>query len=233
MISVVTWLWNNGFRAYLPEHVNALGKQLALKMRVPYRFICIADSQEGLNSALVTFYRTPAAAAALGELRSPEGARFPACYRRLWMFSKDAQVLGERVLLTDLDILLTGDISALLNYEEDFVGWRPRMRWGDKPRIGGGIYLLRTGTRRFVWEEFDVSLIRSVRAQGYRGSDQAWLSYCLGVGQAYWPEASGIYSIRDLKEGALPLPADATLVQFNGTQKPWNSTLPWVRQHWP
>ncbi|WJJ93438.1 hypothetical protein [Neopusillimonas aromaticivorans] len=45
-----------------------------------------------------------------------------------------------------------------------------------------------------------------------------------------WPQDSGIYSIRDLKDGQLP--DDACLVQFNGTSKPWHGRPSWTLEHW-
>lgn len=231
MISIVTWLWQEGFRDYCHAHVNSLAENFADKLKVPHRFVCVAESGEGFSQR-VEWFPMPSAAAALAAMRTPEGQRFPSCYRRLWMFSEEARALGERVLLVDLDLVLTRSPAHLLDYREDFIGWRPRMFWGNAKRIGGGLYLLRTGTRRHVWEQFKgAESIERARALRFRGSDQAWMSYCLSD-EPVWPHTAGVYSIRDLRNGSLPLPADACLVQFNGPQKPWNSALPWVKDHW-
>lgn len=235
MLSIVTWLWDEpGSRKYLPEHVNVQQRMFARTLTVPHRFICVADDAKGFAPE-VEVVRTPAVALEAGRLRSPEGPRFPSCYRRLWTFSEEARtVFGERVFLTDIDIVLTGDIAPLVERDEDFVGWRPIARWGKRnDRIGGGMYLLRTGSRARVWADFDgKKSIAVARAQGFRGSDQAWLSYCLSQ-EPVFPHNCGLYSIRDLHDGRDPLPADARLIQFNGPQhKPWNSRIEWVRQHW-
>jgi len=39
--------------------------------------------------------------------------------------------------------------------------------------------------------------IDKARAAGYRGSDQAWISYCLTNTECHWPEPSGIYCAQD------------------------------------
>jgi len=235
VISIVCYLWrgHDPRRVYLPAHVNTLRRSLARHMSIPFRFICVADETSGFDPD-VEVIETPRAAVQAGQLESPEGRRFPSCYRRLWGFSAEArELLGDRILVTDIDAVPTADWAPLIDRPEDFVGWRPLMRWGDKPRIGGGIYLLRTGTRTHVWESFKgQSSVAQARAAGYRGSDQAWMSYLLGTGEATWSEPSGIYSIRDLADGKRPLPADARLVQFNGPRKPWDSPLPWVKEHW-
>jgi hypothetical protein len=112
------------------------------------------------------------------------------------------------------------------------MGWRPYRDWGKKLRFGGGIYLLKTGTRTKVWTDFvGPASIQRARANGFRGSDQAWISYCLAHREPYYGRSAGIYSIRDLDRVKPVPPKDACLVQFNGPVKPWNSPLPWVREH--
>lgn len=232
MITVVTWLWEEGFRDYNAAHVNVLARMVCRNIAVPCRFVCVADRGDGLESH-VNWFPTPPAAQEIGRLRNPEGVRFPSCYRRLWMFSPEAAALGERLLLIDMDLVVLRELSHLFTFRAPFVGWRPLATWGAHRRYGGGIYLLTPGSRAHVWEDFHgQSSIQEARAAGFRGSDQAWLSYKLGDKEEVWPDAVGIYSIRDMQNGRAPLPADACLVQFNGPQKPWNSPLPWVADHW-
>ncbi|MBP8231742.1 MAG: hypothetical protein KAY22_05510 [Rhizorhabdus sp.] len=219
-------------RFFLPEHVNTLQRAIARNLPEPHRFICITDSTEGFAPE-VEVIKTPASAARLAELRTPEGPRFPSCYRRLWTFSDEARILGERVLVLDIDAVPTADLRPLFAMKADFVGWRPFRDWGKRLRFGGGIYLLTPGTRTAVWTEFTgPAAIQRARAAGFRGSDQAWISYKLAEREPYWPNTSGIYSVRDLGPGEA-LPKDARLVQFNGHKKPW--AYPggtWVAAHW-
>lgn len=234
MKSVVCYQWTGahlGSRPYLPEHVNSLQKQFARHLPEKHRFICVADSDSGFSPDVEVII-TPKAAANVSRHRSPEGARFPSCYRRLWTFSEEARVLGDWVMLVDIDMVVTRDVTPLWLEGHDFVGWRPMRDWGTKRRFGGGIYLLRPGTRTRVWTDFTgAASIQRARAAGFRGSDQAWISYCLAGKEVCWEQRSGIYSIRDMKGTESRLPADARLVQFNGPTKPWQSTLPWVRDH--
>jgi hypothetical protein len=124
------------------------------------------------------------------------------------------------------------DITPLFDFEEDFVGWLPVRDWGKNRRLGGGIFLLKPGTRTAVWDDFKgAPSIAEAHAAGFRGSDQAWLSYKLASNAVIYPKDSGIYSIRDLK-APYRLPADARLVQFNGPIKPWQSDLQWVKDNW-
>jgi hypothetical protein len=231
--SVVCWLWNDGSREYRPEHVNVLQRMVARHLTQEHRFICITDEPREKFSEAVEVIKTPAAAARAGRHQSPEGQRFPSCYRRLWTFSDEARVLGDRVLMIDVDLVVVRGLDSVLEYAHDFVGWRPFRDWGTRLRFGGGIYLLRTGTRTDVWTHFDgESSIRKARSKGFRGSDQAWISFCLGEKEPYWPRDSGLYSIRDMKGTEEKLPNDARLVQFNGPTKPWRSQLRWAKEHW-
>jgi hypothetical protein len=232
--SIVCWLWNDANlsgRPFLPENVNTLQRSIERHSSEQFRFICISDVTKGFDSK-VEVIPTPKEALLVARHRSPEGGRFPSCYRRLWMFSEDAKILGERVLLIDIDIVPTNDWTPLFSRTEDFVGWRPYRDWGRQLRFGGGIYLMTPGKRCHVWSGFQgAPSIRKARAAGYRGSDQAWLSYCLGSKEPYFGRDAGIYSIRDFSKDTSKFPADARLVQFNGPVKPWQSTLPWVREH--
>ncbi len=233
MISVVCWMWNGPLRTFLPAHVNALQRMVAAHLSLPHRFICVTDSPQGLAPG-VEFFETPEPARNLGLIASPEGPRFPSCYRRLWSFSEEAKALGDRILVIDIDLVVMRSIDHVFARPEEFVGWRPYRDWGPKEKIrfGGGIYLLKTGTRVHVWEEFQSAhSIKKARAAGYRGSDQAWISYKLAEREVYFDKRSGLYSVRDLnREGSLP--TDACIVQFNGNEKPWQSRLPWARTQW-
>lgn len=223
-------------RFFKPEHVIKLAERVRAVLPIPHRFVCISD-EVPTESNGVTWIQTPPAALEMSRLRSPEGNRFPSCYRRLWAQSEEAaQVLSERVLLIDIDLIPVRDWSPLVNRSEPFVGWHPYRDWGRRMRIGGGIYLFTPGANVKVWTDFYTrphSAIAEARAAGFRGSDQAWLSYKLAGKVPVYGRDAGIYSIRDLGSSH-DLPADARLVQFNGPQKPWSYRGPagWVAKHW-
>lgn len=242
----VVWIWK-GSRNYAPEHVNLLHRQLQ-RFDSKHSLVAVTDETKGFDDG-IEVVKTPPKAMALANLATPEKPNFPSCYRRLWMFSEDAKELGDLVTLIDVDLVFSRDPSSL-ERPEDFVGWRPMRTWGNENRFGGGIYQLRTGTRRHVWESFQgPKSIAQARAAGLRGSDQAWLSHCLAKTEVCWPKNSGIYSVRDLTHCTRPaqsrgstimrnarplgLPEDAVIVQFNGPDKCWHPNTqqrhPWLR----
>ena len=146
----------------------------------------------------------------------------------------------------DLDCVVTSDLSPLWDRDEDFV------IWGDtspKTPYNGSMFLLRTGTRCQVWEDFDPkSSPARGRALGYFGSDQAWIAARLGPHEARWSQKDGVYSYRnDIKAGpskangvrlrgdASALPSDARIVMFHGNVDPWSAEaqrLAWVRKNY-
>lgn len=157
---------------------------------------------------------------------------FPACYRRLWLFSDAARLLGERIFLLDLDVVVCGDLRPLVAKPGDFVGWHdPRFGW---QKIAGGVWMLRTGTHTEVWRDFDPATSPSTALRaGFSGSDQAWISYKLFPPQSYWSARDGLYKIgwvgRELPEGA-------RLVFTAGHSPPWLAAVqeeyPWAKRHW-
>jgi hypothetical protein len=153
------------------------------------------------------------------------------------LFHPDAaQWFGERVVSLDLDMVLTGDVRPLWNRPEDVVFC------GDtNPQPGshynGSMMLVKTGSRPQVWTRFDPqrSPDEAFAARAW-GSDQAWLSYCLGPGEAKWTHADGVYSFRnDIEKNGRRLPQDARLVSFHGRLDPWTpeaQQISWVREHY-
>lgn len=237
-INIVCWMWKNPTiaRVFLPEHVNVLYKMLKRKMSIPFTLTCISDDGDDLRTE-IQWLKTPADCAVIGEIKSPEGARFPSCYRRLWSFSEDAATWLEKdCLFIDIDLIVMRDLKPLLDECDrvDFMGWRPLRDWGQKLRFGGGIYYLKMGTRTHVWTDFmsnPVGSIGAARNAGYRGSDQAWISYQLAGKEKCWSQYCGIYSVRDFKHTDKG-PADAIIIQMNGPDKPWTSSEKFAKEHW-
>lgn len=246
--TIVTFLWDqpNLKRRYRFEHAEALADQLERWMKTPYRFVLITDNPRDTDRKMRVI-ETPPGARELAHCRTPEDFnKYPSSYRRLWLFSQEARSLGEHILLTDVDVVVTADWSHLFDYDADFVGWQPGMGWGNlEDRLAGGMYCLRTGTHAEVYEDFirDPELaIRTARAAGYRGSDQAWLSFKLVKRAHVWPKEAGVFSVRDMTRDQRFVHTDrppdgACVCHFNGDLNPWDDELqrmhPWIKQYWP
>jgi hypothetical protein len=234
-VTIACFQWNIGYREYLSHYVNVLCRAVRRNLSIPHRFVCITDETDGFDPA-VELMPLPESARKVADIPSPEGARFPSSFRRLWLLSDEARCLGDRVFQTDIDCVVTRSLDRLMSVDADFVGWKPNSTWGTKGRIGGGTWMVRTGVFGELWERFaedPAAEIAAARLEGYRGSDQAVLSKWFNGGVT-WPRDAGIYQSQDMKARRFTaLPDDARLVHFNGVTKPWNCIgIPWVRKHW-
>lgn len=232
-LSFITWRWTppKGYRStFGPDTVNTLKKMVDRHYPSPHRFLCVTDDSKGIDAAveIVPPWNDFAG------LLNPSGPRNPSCYRRLRMFAPDiASVFGPRFVSLDLDIVITGDLRPLVDRTEDFI------IWGDvnpKTFYNGSFLLMTAGARSQVWENFDPKRSpHASRSAGHFGSDQAWISHCLGKGEQTWTTADGVYSWRNHLQPKRELPSNARMVIFHGHEDPWGSgpkTLPWVRTHY-
>lgn len=251
MITFVTWKWRSsgGRPAFSAAHVNVLRAMIARHYQEPHRLVCITDDTSKLDPRVEAF---PMPDTKLEHLVSPHTGRarsrmkqlrlgvakrqhFPSCYRRLWTFSREAAVLGERLFLLDIDCIVTGDLAPLVQHDVDFVGWCTPEFGHNK--VAGGAWLLKAGSHPEVWEDFDPDKSPDLcTSLGLRGSDQAWLSHKLYPPAARWTSADGVVKINWLRPGRRYAGKGVRLVFTAGHSPPWFlSTInryPWVREHW-
>lgn len=232
----VTFKWKpfKGYRSMFgPETVNTLRSMVRRNYRKPHRFVLVTDDATGVDPGIeiVPLWSD------FADLISPHGTSFPSCYRRLKIFSAEAKdLIGERIVMMDLDCVVTDDISHIVDRREDFVAW------GGTNRNPGGyncsLVMLTAGTRTQVWNDFDPNVSpQMARQAGCIGSDQGWLTYCLGRDmEARFGQCDGVYSYRnDIAPNGGKLPEGAALVFFHGSVDPWDAEarrLAWVREHY-
>lgn len=228
MISVVCFYWRGSRAAYSHAHVNRLARSVARNYARPHRFLVVTNEPGPFADGV----EVVPDACDFAALRSPEGLSMPSCYRRLRLFHRDAgAVFGERIVALDLDWVAVDDLAPLWDRPEDVVLYRDPLR----PRqANGSMLLLTAGSRPYVWDEFDPAISpKTARGAGYRGSDQAWLSWCLPDAPR-WDERDGVFSFRR-HVGTDALPSGARAVVFHGRPKPWDrgpQRLGWVLEHW-
>ena len=230
--SIVAFKWSQkNYRSQFgPETVNTLFAMLRRSYAKPFRAICVTDDPAGIDGSIETIPLWSDYA----DLPSPHGSNRPSCYRRLKVFSRDiGQLFGSRFAVVDLDCVVTGDLAPILDRKEDFI------MWGDthpRTHYNGSLLLMSAGARPAVWEKFDpvASPIRTKR-KGFYGSDQGWISYCLGPHEARFTTRDGVYSYRIHLSQAKSLPENCRIVFFNGRLDPWAAEvkdLPWIRDYY-
>lgn len=232
MTSFVTYLWNQpGYHTtYSAEHVNALQSMLARHYASQFRFFCVTRHPRGLAPTVSVVPDVED----FPELQNPHGLAYPSCYRRLRLFSAAAsETFGMRIVALDLDVVITGPVTKLFDRDDDFVAWQDPDRPTD---YNCSLMMLTAGARSRVWSTFDpTESPRIAKQAGRKGSDQAWVSYCLGRKEATWSRRDGVYSFPRTNGITYDLPADARVVVFHGRVKPWSEQaqlIPWVREHY-
>lgn len=225
MIHVVTWLWRqaNYRHQFTPAHVNTLYNMVARNLTLPFQFVCFTDQMSGLYQTNIWILPLP---------KTPEvkwGSGRPNCFRRLWLFSKEAQsVLDNRIVNMDLDCVVVGSLDPLFSRQEEFIGWRDTCFPG---QYNGSLWMLTAGSHPRVWDEWkgNASL---PRLRGKAGSDQAWISMMLGKHGPVWTAKDGVYSYKREVVRLGGLPSNARLVIFHGSPSPWQVGADWVRTHY-
>lgn len=263
MITFVCWKWTDprAGRSFSSSHVNVLARAIARNYSGPHRLVCITDEPDGLDPKIVHLpmpvtgfeHLTNPSARARHEVYLParrvgghyrppvhrvrQPKPFPSCYRRLWMWSEQARaLLGPRIFALDIDVIVLGDLTPLVDRPGSFVGWTDE-RFGWR-KIAGGAYLMDTGAHPEVFTDFDPEHSPAIaKAAGFEGSDQAWISYKLFEripSHQHWP-AGALTKLKWVPVGDKPS-ASARLVFTSGDSPPWDPEVqrryPWIKEHW-
>jgi len=235
MLTVATFRWKppTGYRSVFgPETVIVLRDMIRRNYAQPHRFVCVTDDPAGLKDV-----ETIPLWDDFASVPSPHGRGNPSCYRRLKLFDPTiASLLGPRIVSMDLDTVIVGDLAPIFNRTEDFVIWGQADQ--AKQWYNGSLFMLTAGARPRVWSEFNpkTSPLLAKRA-GKFGSDQGWISYCLGPKEATFGQQDGVYSFRVhvQPKGDDYLPENARIINFHGHVDPWHwraQRLDWVRKHY-
>ena len=231
-LTILTWLWRQegGRASYLAEHVNVWADMVSRHLRRPHRIACVTDTPEGIDGS-VEIIAPP------GEFEGVSipswGKGKPQCFRRLVMFAPDAaDLFGPRFVSMDLDCVIGGPLDPLFDRPEDFVIFN-----GTAPGrpYNGSMMLIRAGSRPQVYTRFTPE---GATAAGRRfaGSDQAWLSHCLGPGEATWGPRDGVHFWRRFGARFPASDPNVRLLFFPGQPKPWevvaDGSSSWVAQHY-
>jgi len=235
MLTVATYFWHDPAGkakfVYQPSDVRRLKAGVARHLTVPHEFAVITDRPH-LFAGDADIRAIPLAMAT----HVPN-----TCFVRLFTFHPDgARLIGERVLVIDLDTLIVGNLDLIVERDEPLVLWRnpSRIPW-DKPVMPGRPYyntsmvLHRCGTMPSLWTRFS-PLNRHCR------DDQWWLSDLLGPDMPHWDGSDGVYRLGrpDTPGSGVvgELPRNARVVTFPGSEGKWwapeiAKANPWIEEH--
>lgn len=158
------------------------------------------------------------------------------CFARLRMFDPEWCAKydlhpGDRVLVTDLDLIFTGPIDPLFEGPEPFVILQGVNSSNPCP-YNGSVWRLDIGYRPDVWSDFSLEAAAKVPHDAFP-DDQAWFAHKLPGAGKFGPE-NGVYAFQ--KPGwpkGEALPRGASIVAFPGWRDPSGWThLSWVKESW-
>lgn len=229
MLTIATFLWfdpanrRNSIYQFTAEHVNLLRLQVARNLSLPHRFVCIAvGTPLDLHPAIRVV--------PLDRRTFVPGKQ----YAKLMIFHPGAaELIGERILLLDLDTVVVGGLDPIVERPEDLVLWRnPNFEIPKRAFYNSSMVLVRAGSRPHLWADWTPARAAKVDAE-WDGADQAWISHYCSRDEAYWDERDGVYGAGHLKSGVLP--DNARIVFFPGKRVPWSESErlkhPWIAEH--
>jgi hypothetical protein len=205
-------------------HTNKFFRSLNNFVSTPFRKIAITDDQTGLDKdiEIIPMWN--------------DVSKFGGCYKRLKFFSKEMKYLiGDRIVQCDIDTIITGDITDLIDNQHDLILYRHHQHL-----CNGGFWVMNSGVRHDVWENFIENPEKSIKDScGEIGTDQGWLKYYLksdlisGKIKTVSRE-DGIYDMRsDILKNNNILPKDCRMVTFGGPRDPSDFLdINWVKKYW-
>lgn len=230
MLHVLAWSWGGLFG---PEYPNRLRASLARHLQLPHRLVLVTDRTEGLDPRIEV-------------VPMPEEfSSTPRCRRRMRQYDRAfGAAIGGRLLGIDLDVVILGDLTALLDRQEPIVGWRV----GHAGVYSGSFLLFDAGALDGAWQAFAADpegWPRRIQPKGVP-SDQAMVNAWLKTQPpiAFWTERDGFVtyygqgyeSLEHLGVGPHRprLPPGARIVVLGSADKAVmdERRYPWIRDHW-
>jgi len=160
---------------------------------------------------------------------------------------------GDRVLLMDIDCVVTGDLKPLASRDEPAVWWKnPNFEVGGRRGfIQGSLQYFVVGATEFLWRDFDPKTTPAWFNRRFGGAEQCWISERLNASYPeagwdwdvpHWTENDGVYGAGRLMNGKMgngvqsELPENARIVFTPGDRSPsqpeFRKNHPWVEEYW-
>lgn len=245
MLSVVLWKWRSSDNSlsYGAAHVNALARQIKRYIGVPYKIFCITDDADGLDSSIEVV--------GLQEMSCPMPTfneyshRLHSCYRRLKLFDPAiGEIFGKRILQLDIDMVIAGNISGIVNRIEPFLCWKCLSRGPNRYALNPSFLLMDVGgdVASNIWRRYSASpnkIAREAFLADWTGTEQAVMGYLTREKEPpTLGTADGIYSFRDNQKecGHRELARAVKVVSFHGPHDPSDRKLQrrcrWLARAW-
>lgn len=226
-LAVICFLWGDWpGRGLGPEYVHRLFRGVQRNLTLAHDFICFAQEPEKLTGSPF-------------EVRKLQSPSWKGCLPKLYAYSPDAGLDYERVLILDLDNVITGSLDDIAGYDGQFCvrawfkGWDQGLRdcHAHPELIDGDMISFRPSEiSDALWRHFsenvtDVEKDTSGRERYYlRGQLTPDLWQDILPGQ--------IVSWKNHMRSVNALPAGARIVSCHGNPRPHEIREGWIKEHW-
>lgn len=245
MITVACFFWRDDARRrnvqLTREDVRVWDSMVGRNLTVPHRRVCVTHRPD-----LIDFMPT----IPLDMEKHVPGT----CFVKLQAHKVGGVAkAGDRVLLMDIDCVVTGNIDHIAMSPEPAKFWlNPNFHVGGRRGfVQGSLQLFSVGATEFLHREFDPRTVPAWVNRRFGGAEQAWISERLNDeypdagwtwSVSHFTEQDGIYGAGRLFDGKMgngvtsELPSNARIVFTPGDRSPsqpeFMQAHPWARDHW-
>lgn len=197
MDAFITFLWKpkDTYRSqYTPEHVNLLHRGIRRFYPKLKRFICFTDHENYCD--FDDHVEVHPLWSMARNIDNPTWKEGPGCYPRLYVWSREfaAKYDLKRFAVGDIDMVPVADLTPIFERTEPCLVWRTGQQ---RIPLCASLLMMDAGWCDGVWTDFirdPVWAIDAAKRAGYRGSDQAWITYAVGEGRTGWTSADGVHA---------------------------------------
>lgn len=246
MLTVACFLWYDKARqrSYqcTGEDVRIWDAMIARNLTVPHRRVCVTHRPDMVEDFIETIPLDP-------RKHVPGLCTVKLQAHKMHGVAPE----GARLLLMDIDCVVTGNLDSLVQRDEPFVGWKnPNFQTGGRRGyIQGSMQLFTGGETDFLWHDFDPQHTPAFLNRRFGGGEQAWISERMNTSWPepgwdwnvpVWTDADGIYGAGRIAGGRMgagvqsELPGNAKIVFFPGNRNPAQPEVrnahPWIDEYY-
>lgn len=245
MLTVASFLWFDEARRrsyqFTAEDVRIWDRMVSRNLGIPHRRVCVTHRPDLVEDFIEVI--------PLDTAKHVPGL----CTVKLQAHKVDGVAPeGERVLLMDIDCVVTGRLDPLVERKESAVWWKnPNFSEGGRRGfIQGSMQLFTVGATEHLWRDFDPQRVPAWLNRRFGGGEQAWISERLNTSYPepgwewdvpHFTEADGVYGAGRLMNGKMgtgvqsELPENARIVFFPGDRNPSQQHVqqqhPWIAEY--
>lgn len=218
-IEIVCFKWGGWGQPFGFEYIFRLHNMLKRYLSIPFNFHVFSDKRMGVLSD-VNLHLIPDFIMKYYKLNFP----------KFYVYSSLHGITG-RVIMIDLDTIITGSLDEMFSYDGDWCGIKP-MRPG-RTHIGGGLVSFEHSKFTWLWEEMKNNLDYFI--DKYKGKERLVYQELMREYPDRWqdlyPGQLVGYKRGVRKVGGLN--SDVRFVAFHGNPRPHEiRNEQWMREYW-